>query len=94
MSLVTDLVFIATCGQDATAFQNAVQQHQGYWPFPLDSADHCTSLWVFHIGVDYMKPELYEWLKAGPATGWSRDTVLYLSEETVSGADITVWPVN
>ena len=64
MSYVTDLVFIAVTGQDATAFQDAFEQHQKYRPHPLGSTDHCTSLWVFHIGVDYMNPDLYAWLTA------------------------------
>lgn len=92
VSFVTDLVFIATTSRDATAFQDAFEQHQKYRPHPLDSADHCTSLWVFHIGVDYMNPDLYAWLKIGPPEGWTRGTVLFMHGECDEDPDITVWP--
>lgn len=92
MSYVTDLVFIAVTSRDAATFQDVVEQHQHYRVEPVDSADHCTSLWVFHIGVDYMNPDLYTWLKAGPPGGWTRGTVLLLHRECDDDPDITVWP--
>lgn len=92
MSYVTDLVFIAKRRSDVTAFQEAFEQHQGYRPFPLGSADHCTSLSVFHIGVDHMNRVLFDWLKVGPPEGWARGTVLYMHEEDEDEPDITVWP--
>lgn len=88
MSYVTDLVFIAANSPDATQFQDAVNQHQGYRPIPLESGDHCTSLFVFHLGVDYMRQELRDWL-VGQA--WSNGTVLYVHGEDDPGPEIRTW---
>lgn len=88
MSYVTDLVFIARRRSDVTVFQDAVEKSKAYRPLPLESGDHCTSLFVFHLGVDYMDRDLRDWLTAH---SWGTGTVLYMHGEDEDEPDITTW---
>lgn len=82
MSYVADLVFMARDREDATEFQDQVERHQGYRPQPAEPGDHCTLLHVFHLGVDYMQPELRAWLESPERVEASRGvTMLYLEGE-------------
>ncbi len=82
MSHVTDLVFMAKCLEDANRFQDQVEHHQGYRPGSSESGDHATLLYVFHLGVDYMQPELRAWLESPERVTGSCDvTMLYLHGE-------------
>lgn len=94
MSYVTDLVFIARSIEDATAFRDAFERYQGARPDNIPSAGRCTNLYVFHLGVNYMEPELREWLTT---TTWRDGTTLWLEGEDLTGEGIEaptiiVWP--
>lgn len=93
MSYVTALVIITNHPREARAaaeaFCDEYEKDQGYRPEPGDSGGKVSGLKVFHIGVNYMGPDLRNWILAYE---WPPGCVVYLEGEDDTGPTIIVGP--